>query len=107
MIGEGRGSSSSNQLNPNYDYEDSRNSIPMMDRDPTSTGSINIGMDGGGGDTGRRGHSSPRHYSRDLMDPDGKRRFSLSPLFHVLLHSIRLLSVYVPLICVLDIFSNP
>lgn len=69
MIGENR--ATSHQLNPNYDYEDSRNSIPMEGfRESGPTGAINVGMDGAP-------HSSPRqrHYSRDSMDPDGKRAF--------------------------------
>lgn len=79
MIGEHRGTTR-NQLNPNYDYEDSRNNIPMVDRDP-STGGIHLGMDGaGGGSDERRGinqYSSPHHrnYSRESMDPDGKRSY--------------------------------
>lgn len=81
MIGEGRGKST--QLNPNYDYEDSRNSIPM-EGFPSSTGSINIGMDGSGPGL----HSSPRqrHYSRDSMDPDGKIWFFPGGVHHSIIH---------------------
>lgn len=76
MIG---GARSSNQTNPNYDY-DSRNDIPMMDRDSTSAGGLNVGMESGDERRGQH-HSSPLHrnYGRDLIDQDGKRHSSPVP----------------------------
>lgn len=105
MIGEGRGKST--QLNPNYDYEDSRNSIPM-EGFPSSTGSINIGMDGSGPGL----HSSPRqrHYSRDSMDPDGKIRrygsFRVVSITVLFMFPVPSNNPHVPInICVLPVFS--
>lgn len=71
MIGESRGSNQQHhhhQLNPNYDYDDSRNNIPMMDRDSTtSTGSVNIGM----GDERRSPHHR-NNYQREMMENEGE-----------------------------------